>query len=451
MTAAAKNLMTEGDLRKKIILFAIPVFLGQLFQQLYSTVDSLIVGNILGAQALASVTSTSALVYLLIGFFLGFATGSEIVIARHIGARNDVQTEKAAHTAVSIGLFFSVLMTLAGVFLSPLILRWMGTPDDVLPGAVTYVRIYFAGSFGIVMYNIFVGILRASGDSRHPLYYLVTSSIVNIILDWFFVAVFHMGVAGAALATVISELVSVGLALHRLLHIDASYRVDFRKLLLDGYNAKAIIRYGIPSAIQGCVVDLSNILIQSYVNSFGMAAIAGIGAYSRVEGFIFLPVTAFSLALSTFVSQNMGAKQYKRAREGIRFSTLCSVLMIGSIGLLIYASAPYLIAMFVQDPEVIYYGVTRARICSLFFVLMGYSHITAAALRGLGHPVEPMFVYVICWCAVRVVVLMTIGKVIHNFLLVCWIYPATWAFSAVVYAYLYHRITGEQIRAVGQM
>ena len=451
MTAAAKNLMTEGDLRRKIILFAIPVFLGQLFQQLYSTVDSLIVGNILGAQALASVTSTGALVYLLIGFFLGFATGSEIVIARHIGARNEEQTEKAVHTAVSIGLFFSVIMTLAGIFFAPVILKWMGTPDDVLPGAITYVRIYFGGSFGIVMYNIFVGILRASGDSRHPLYYLVASSLVNIVLDWIFVAFFGMGIAGAALATVISELVSVGLALHRLLHIDASYRVDLRKIMLDADNAGTIIRYGIPSAIQGCVVDFSNILIQSYVNSFGMAAIAGIGAYSRVEGFIFLPVTAFSLALSTFVSQNIGARQYKRARDGIRFSTLCSVLMIGSIGILIYAFAPQLIAMFVQDPEVIYYGVTRARVCSMFFILMGYSHITAAALRGLGHPVEPMLVYVFCWCAVRVVVLMTIGKVIHNFLLVCWIYPFTWALSTITYAVLYHRITREQIKAVGQM
>ena len=205
MTAAAKNLMTEGDLRRKIILFAIPVFLGQLFQQLYSTVDSLIVGNILGAQALASVTSTGALVYLLIGFFLGFATGSEIVIARHIGARNEEQTEKAVHTAVSIGLFFSVIMTLAGIFFAPVILKWMGTPDDVLPGAITYVRIYFGGSFGIVMYNIFVGILRASGDSRHPLYYLVASSLVNIVLG--LVLMNFIGIVGIAIAFLVGNIV----------------------------------------------------------------------------------------------------------------------------------------------------------------------------------------------------------------------------------------------------
>jgi putative MATE family efflux protein len=322
----------------------------------------------------------------------------------------------------------------------------MGTPDDVLPGAITYVRIYFGGSFGIVMYNIFVGILRASGDSRHPLYYLVASSLVNIVLDWIFVAFFGMGIAGAALATVISELVSVGLALHRLLHIDASYRVDLRKIMLDADNAGTIIRYGIPSAIQGCVVDFSNILIQSYVNSFGMAAIAGIGAYSRVEGFIFLPVTAFSLALSTFVSQNMGAREKERIRKGMRFGLGCTAGLLLVMGAAMYALAPQLIALFNREPEIIRYGLTRTRICALFYFLVGFSHTASAVARGLGRPMTPMVVMLTCWCAVRVLTLATVGRVWHDIRLVCWIYPFTWFLSSAVYVVYLRSISKKMLK-----
>ena len=299
-------LMTSGDYRKKIIYFALPIFLGNLFQQFYNTADSLIVGNFLGSSALAAVSSTGSLIFLLIGFFLGFSSGSGVIIAREIGARNDENTTLAVHTAVTLGIMFSVGMTVCGVFFAEPMLHMIGIPESVFPEASLYVRIYFAGSTGLVMYNIMVGILQAAGDSRHPLYYLIASSLINIVLDLLFIAVFHMGVEGAATATIISQFVSMFLVLHRLMHIDSAYRIIPSKIRIAPQFLREIFAYGLPTAMQGCVIDFANLMIQAYINSFGQNAMAGIGAYSRIEGFMFLPVTAFGMALTTFVSQNIG-------------------------------------------------------------------------------------------------------------------------------------------------
>ena len=441
-----KLLMTSGDYRKKIIYFALPIFLGNLFQQFYNTADSLIVGNFLGSHALAAVSSTGSLIFLLIGFFLGFSSGSGVIIAREIGARNDANTERAVHTAVMLGIGFSILMTVAGVFGADAMLRMIGIPAEVFHDASLYVRIYFAGSTGLVMYTIFVGILQASGDSRHPLYYLITSSIINIILDLLFITVFHMGVDGAALATIISQLISMALAGYRLMNIDSACRIMLSKLKIDPSFLKEIFAYGLPTAMQGCVIDFANLMIQAYVNSFGPNAMAGIGAYSRIEGFMFLPVTAFGIALTTFVSQNIGARQEERAFQGIRFGTVCTLISIELIGVAIYVFAPQLISMFIQDPDVIYYGVLRARICSLFFFLLGFSHVTSSVMRGLGKPVVPMAVMLICWCAVRVIAILLLGDTFHSVAFVSWLYPITWFLSSLVYVYQYYRIYQERIR-----
>ena len=243
-----KNLMTSGDYRKKIIYFALPIFLGNLFQQFYNTADSLIVGNFLGSSALAAVSSTGSLIFLLIGFFLGFSSGSGVIIAREIGARNEENTSKAVHTAVVLGILFSIGMTAAGVLFAEPMLRMIGIPESVFREASLYVRIYFAGAAGLVMYNIMVGILQAAGDSRHPLYYLITSSLINIVLDLLFIAVFHMGVEGAALATIISQFVSMFLVYQRLRHVDAAYRIDLTKLRIAPEFLKEIFAYGLLAA-----------------------------------------------------------------------------------------------------------------------------------------------------------------------------------------------------------
>ena len=425
-------LMTEGPIHQKVLRYAIPVFVGYLFQQLYNTADALIVGNLVGRNALAAVTSTGSIVFLAIGTFTGFSMGAGIVIARYIGAEDAERTSRTVHTAVAMGLFFSVLFTVLGVLFSPVILRAMGTPEDVFNDAALYLKIYFAGCTGLVMYNIFVGILQASGDSTHPLYYLITSSAINVVLDVTFIGVFHMGVDGAALATIISQGIAALLVMGRLLRHGGDIRVSLRRISFDWHRLREIVLYGLPTAVQNTVIDLSNVLIQSYINSFSAAAMAGIGAYSKVEGFAFLPVTAFSMAMATFISQNIGAQKLDRVKEGIRFGLLCSTAAVECIGVIIFLLAPKLVAAFNQDPNVIAYGVLRGRVCSLFFCLLGFSHVSAAVFRGLGKPMVPMLVMLICWCAVRVLVLMTIGQVYHNILLACWIYPITWGMSTVV-------------------
>lgn len=444
-TVVSRNLMTEGDYRRVIIRFAIPVFIGNLFQQFYNTADSLIVGNLLGPNALAAVTSTGSLIYLLIGFFMGFSTGAGIIIARRIGAGDRELTSRAVHTDAAMGLIFSLIMTGVGVLCSPLFLKWMGTPAEVMSDAALYLRIYFGGSSALIMYNTFVGILQASGDSRHPLYYLICSSLINIVLDVLFIAVFHMGVDGAALATVISEVISALLVMRRLMITDESTHLYLNRIRVHMEDLREIVRYGLPTAVQACMIDIGNIAVQSYINSFGRLAMAGIGAYQRVEGFSFLPVNAFSMALSTFVSQNLGAGKKDRMRQGIRFGILGCIIMIEAVGVLLYLFAPVMIRAFNQNPDVIAFGSGRAHVCSLFFFLLGFSHVTSAVMRGVGRPKAPMFVMLICWCAVRVTVLFTVGRVFHNIYLTHWLYPLTWFLSSAVYLIYMKRLRSEGV------
>ena len=434
------QLLTEGSFRRRIIGFAVPIFIGYLFQQLYNTADSLIVGNYLGENALAAVSSNGAFIYLFVGFFMGFATGAGVVIARHIGAGDAHHTSLAVHTAVAMGLVFSAIVSVGGVLITPSVLRWMGTPPEVFTESSKYLKIYFAGGTGPVMYNILVGILQASGDSRHPLIYLIVSSLVNVALDVLFVAGFKMGVEGAAYATIISQFLSMVLVAVRLMRSDSAIRVDVRRIRFDGESLRFIVRNGLPTALQACVIDLSNLLIQSYINSFGGLAMAGIGASTKVEGFAFLPVTAFQMSLTTFVSQNMGAKQYDRVRQGIRFGLTCAIAIIELLGAVLFLLAPQIVGLFNRNPEVVAFGVGRARVCALFYCLVGFSHVASAVMRGLGKPVTPMVIMLTCWCAVRILVLFTLGQAVHDIRLAYWIYPFTWTLSSVVYAVLLKRI-----------
>ena len=428
-----KNLMTEGNIRRKMLGFALPILAGYFFQQLYNTVDALIVGNYLDADALAAVTSTGSYTYLMVGFVAGFATGAGIIVARHIGADNPEETEKAVHTAVALGLVFSAVLTAAGILVTPGILRLMGTPDTVFDRSRRYLQVYFAGSSALIMYNMFVSILQASGESRYPLLCLVASSLTNIALDILFISAFRMDVEGAALATVLSEILSMVLVGVKLLRSRETIRLRPGRIRLDGHNLRYIVRYGFPTAMQGCVIDLSNMLIQSYINSFGRDAMAGIGASQKAEGFMFLPVTAFSMALTTFISQNMGAKKPDRVREGTRFGLLCTAGMLLAFGAAAYCFAPRIVALFSSDPEIIRFGAGRTTTCAFFYCLCGFSHTASAVMRGLGKPMTPMLVMLICWCAVRVLVLFTVGQAVHDIRLIYWIYPFTWALSSAVY------------------
>ena len=428
------TLMTEGPIWKRIITFAIPLFLGNLFQQLYNTADSLIVGNFLGSDALAAVSSSGSLIFLMVGFFNGIALGAGVVIARYYGAREIDKVQRAIHTDIAFGLTAGLLLTLLGVFLTPQLLSLMGTPADVMPNSVLYFRIYFCGSLAFVLYNIFVGILQSVGDSRHPLIYLIVSSILNIVLDILFITIFHMGVGGVALATILSQLVSALLCLYRLIKKSpADYRVNLRKVHFDLPLLKQIIQNGLPSGFQNSIIAFANVIVQSNINAFGKMAVAGCGSYSKIEGFGFLPITCFAMSLTTFISQNLGAKQYERAKKGARFGILCSITMAELVGITIYTFAPFLIAAFNSDPEVVAFGTTQAHTVTLFYFLLAFSHCIAGILRGAGKSTVPMVVMMCCWCIIRITYITIIVRFVPVINAIFWAYPLTWSLSSIAF------------------
>lgn len=432
-TSSSATLMTKGPIWKKIIAFAIPLFLGNLFQQFYNTADSLIVGNFLGSSALAAVSSSGNLIFLMVGFFNGLAVGAGVVVARYFGAKKFDLVQRAIHTIITLGFFCGIALTFVGVIAAPQILVLMGTPPEVLPNSVTYFRIYFCGSLAFVMYNFLVGILQAVGDSRHPLMYLIISSVTNIILDLILVAGFHFGVGAAALATVISQCLSALLCFLHLLRGPKEYRIYLSKLRLDSLLLKQIISNGLPAGLQNSIISLANVVVQSNINKFGQMSVAGCGSYSKIEGFAFLPITCFALALTTFISQNLGAKEYDRAKKGAVFGVICSVVTAELVGVVIYTFAPYLIAAFNNTPEVLSYGVAQAHTASLFYFLLAFSHCMAGILRGAGKSTVPMFVMLICWCIIRVTYITVTVHFIPDIRVIFWAYPITWTLSSIVF------------------
>lgn len=436
---SSKTLMTEGTIWKKIVFFALPVFLGNLFQQMYNTADSLIVGNFLGSNALAAVSSSANLIMLMIGFFQGISMGAGVVIARYFGARDKEKVERAVHTTVAAGIVAGVLLMIIGAFLAPKMLIWMDTPENVLPNSIAYFRIYFMGSLGFMMYNVCVGILQAVGDSRHPLYYLIISSVINVILDIVFIAGLGMGVGAAALATIISQYTSAVLCLIQLMRSKEEYRLSLRKIRFDMEMLKQIIKIGLPSGFMNSIISIANVVVQSNINAFGELAMAGCGASSKIEGFGFLPITSFTMALTTFVGQNLGAKQYERTLKGAKFGLICSVVIAEIIGIVIFIFAPTFVAAFDSTPEVIAYGVARARTSTLFYFLLSFSHAISAILRGAGKSVIPMIVMAVCWCVIRVSILTIGGHFIGTIDVVYWVYPITWTLSSIVFLIYYKK------------
>lgn len=430
----ANTLMTQGPIGKKIIAFALPIFLGNLFQQLYNTADSLIVGNFLGSNALAAVSSSGNLIFLMVGFFNGIAMGAGVVIARYYGARELNSVRKAVHTTIAFGLAAGIFLTIAGTVLTSRILIWMGTPADVLPESTVYFRIYFLGSLSFVMYNIFVGILQSVGDSRHPLLYLVFSSVINILLDLLFVGVMGFGVGAAALATIISQLISALLCFYRLVcKSPEDYRVSVHFIRFDLPMLRQIISNGLPAGFQNSIIAFANVIVQSNINKFGKMAVAGCGAYSKIEGFGFLPITCFALALTTFISQNLGAKEYERAKKGAKFGILCSIVTAEIVGIFIYFTIPALIAAFNRTPEVIANGTAQARTVTLFYFLLAFSHCIAAILRGAGKASVPMLTMLCSWCILRVTYITVIVRFVPVINVIFWAYPLTWSVSSVFF------------------
>lgn len=428
-----RNSLTEGSIWKKMILFALPVLLGNIFQQFYNTFDSWCVGNFLGEDALAAVSSSGSLIFMMIGFFNGVAMGAGVIIARCYGAKDYEAMRLAIHTDVAFGLSAGALLTVVGVIFTPTILRWMGTPADVLPQSISYFRFYFCGSVFSVMYNIFVGILHAVGDSRHPLYYLIFSSFVNVALDLLFVGVLGYGVGSAALATTISQGISAALCCLQLLRTAEPYQLKIKNIGFHWPSFRRIITYGLPSGIQNSVIAIANVVVQANINSFGKAAMAGCGAYSKVEGFAFLPVTCFTQALSTFVGQNLGAKKHDRVKKGVLFGISCSTILAELVGITLYFLAPHLIRFFNAQPEVVDFGTRHMRTICLFYFLLAFSHCIAAILRGAGKATIPMLTMLGCWCLIRVSYVTVAVSFVNELETVSRAYPITWACSSIVF------------------
>lgn len=436
---ARSTLMTEGPIARQLIAFALPLMLGNLFQQLYNTADSLIVGNFLGSDALAAVSSSSNLIQLMVGFFNGVAGGAGVVIARYYGARDIPRLQKTLHTMMAFGLAAGCLLTAIGVTLTPILLRLMGTPETVLPQSVSYFRTYFLGSMAFVLYNICMGALQAVGDSRHPLQYLMISSVINVALDLLFVGVLGWGVAAAAAATAISQTVSTVLCLIRLMHSDRDYQLNLRRIRFDLPALREILSNGVPSGLANCIISIANVVVQANINAFGAAAMAGCGAHSRIEGFAFLPVTCFNMALTTFVSQNLGARRYDRVKKGARIGLVSAMVVAESIALLIYTLSPRLIGLFSQDPEVIAFGVMHQRTTTPFFFLLAYTHAMAAIQRGAGHSAVAMLVMAVCWCVIRVPYVTLAAHLRPVLTSVSSGYPVTWTLSSIVFTIYYFR------------
>lgn len=429
--------LTEGNLYRLILEFAFPVFLSQVFQQLYNTVDSLIVGRFLGTEALAAVSSSGTLIFLMISFFSGTSLGAGVVISRHFGAGEKEKVSRAIHTTVTLGLIAGVFLTIAGVAFTPTLLRWMDTDPDVMPQAVEYFRFYFMGVLAVVEYNFCKDIMNALGDSRRPLYYLIVSSVLNIVLDLLFVAGFHWGVWSAAAATTISQVVSVLLCLRHLSKKGTIYQLQLKKLGLDRRMLREILRFGLPSGIQNSVIGLANVIVQTNINSFGKIATAAYGSYTKIEGFAFLPVTSFTMALTIFTSQNLGARKYDRARKGSRFGILSSMALAELIGAGIYLAAPLLIGLFSDSPEVIAIGTSQARTEALFYFLLAFSHAVAAVCRGAGKAFVPMSIMLAIWCVVRISYITIMMQFIRELSMIYWAYPLTWGISSVIYLFYY--------------
>lgn len=430
--SAAIDLM-NGSIAKGILSFAVPIFVGQLLQQLYNMADAWVVGNFADNDAFAAVSSAGNLIFLIIGFFNGIAIGGGVIISKFYGAGDKEQVSKAIHTNFLFGIISSILATVVGLLLIPQLLRMMNTPDSVLPQSLVYFRIYFAGVITVVMYNICMAIMRALGDSLHPLYYLVISSVVNIILDLLFVAVFHWGVAGAAIATVAAQGISVVLCIVRMCRAKDDMHLDFRKLKFHKDIMKEVVRQGLPSGVQNSVISIGNIVIQANINAFGAYAMSGQGAYVKIEGFVFLPIMSMSMALPTFISQNLGAKKTDRAKKGALFGILCGIILAEVIGVIVFLYGKYALRIFVDSPEAIAYGTTHAKITSLFYFLLAFSHCAAGVLRGCGKSIIPMIAMLTCWCAIRIVYVTIAVKIIPEYYMVAMAYPITWFLSSVLF------------------
>lgn len=426
------TVMTEGSIWKKILFFSIPLILGNLFQQLYNTVDSIIVGNYIGSEALAAVGSSGSIITLLIGFCIGASAGAGVVIAQFYGARDKEGVRKAVHTTIAIAIAAGAILTIVGIVTTPLLLKAMGTPKEVFDQASIYLKVYFGGILFSVVYNMSAGILNAVGNSKRSLVYLMIAAISNIFLDLLFVVVFKMGIVGAAIATDISQLLSCIFIILFLVRSEDVYRVKLKDIRCYDNLLGKILKIGLPTGVQNIVISLSNVIVQSSVNSFGAVAMAGFAAYIKVDGFNILPVLSFSMAATTFVGQNVGAGRLDRVKKGMYVSVAMGIIYTVCTGVLLLIFAPQVIGVFTQNKQVVEYGVYIMKFFCPFYWMLGILHILAGTIRGTGKTMQAMVVFLFSLCIFRVLWIWGAMSVSHKIGGVMLGYPLSWLVGLVM-------------------
>lgn len=425
--------LTSGNIAKQVILFSLPLMLGNVFQMLYNTVDSIVVGNFVGTQALAAVGSTTLIVNLFVFFFNGFSIGAGVIIGRAFGSRDMERLHNTIETVITASFILCVLFTAVSIGIVKQMLRFMSTPADVFDSAVIYLRIYFAGISGLLIYNIGSGILRAVGDTTRPLYFLILTSILNIILDLLFVIVFHLGIAGVGLATIIAQFISALLIMALLINTKDIYRFTWSDMHINPEILMQVFAVGMPAAIQSMITAFSNVFVQSYINSFGSGVMAGWSCYNKIDMFIMLPMSSMAMAATTFVSQNVGSRQYKRAHEGTITTIAMTLAVTGIIAAAIYIFAPGTVSLFTRDPNVIGFGVLFLRTNVFFLLFNCISHVLAGALRGRGDSTAPMVIMLTGFVASRQLYLFVMTRFILNTpAVVGFGYPVGWMVTCVL-------------------
>ena len=425
--------MTEGNIARHLINFAIPLLVGNIFQQLYNMVDTWVVGNYVSNEAFSAVGSLGPIANMLIGIFMGLSSGAGVVISQYYGAKRYDKVQDTVHTSIVMTLVLAAIFTVVGIFMTPYMLRFMKTPDNVFPESKTYLTIYFAGIIGLMIYNIGSGILRAVGDSKRPFYFLVVSAVLNTVLDLVFVLVFHMGVAGVALATIIAQGVSAVLVLIALLRSYTCIRLEIRHLKMHWDMLGKIIKVGIPAAIQMAITSFSNVFVQSYINFFGADCMSGWTAYAKIDQLILLPMQSLALSSTTFVGQNLGRNQVDRAKQGIRISLFMSIAATLILMLPVMLFAPSLVAFFNSKTEVIEYGTMMLRWLSPFYVLCCVNQIYSGALRGAGDSRAPMIILLCSFVLFRQAYLYIMANYISNTIIpIGMAYPAGWLVASVL-------------------
>ncbi len=440
--------MTEGNIFRHLLSFALPLLIGNLFQQLYNTVDTWVVGNFVSNEAYSAVGTVGPIVNLLIGLFMGLSSGAGVVISQNYGAQRYNKVHDAVHTCILLTLLLAVLFTFLGIAMIPFLLNLMKMPQEVIPEATTYLTIYFGGVVGLMLYNMGAGILRAVGDSKRPFYYLVVCAVVNTALDLLLVLVFHMGVAGVALATVISQVISAVLVVITLLRSDSCIRLTLRDLKIHLDMLKRILYVGIPAALQMAITSFSNIFVQSYINFFGADCMSGWTTYAKVDQLLLLPMQSISLASTTFVGQNLGKNQISRAKKGVSAASALAITSTIILSIPMIAFAPQIVAFFNSKAAVIEYGAKLLRLLTPFYVLCCFNQIYCGALRGAGNSKAPMIITLVSFVLFRQVYLFAMSRICNEIIPIAMGYPAGWLLGSIITFLYYHKVQLGKTRLV---